>query len=252
MKTLFVILLVLLQVHSKAQEVFVLQPTIIDPKDTKLFEANEIKYARELAQDAKNNGKISQWHLLKRVEGFGRAGGELNRDEKVNYMWVHIYKNPSQLANVEPWWQTEKKFGVPTSTAYGNVNRVDIGNFIYKMEKKFDTDRTGKYFIFNWAYPSSMTDALGLADKISDSFKGDMKKVEMSGWGMASRVYPQGKEYAPLFFWDNYEKLDQTLSHLMNGAVIKSIDPALLKQIPNVLPNGWHNRVVFEYVTGTK
>ena len=90
-----------------------------------------------------------------------------------------------------------------------------------------------------------------LGDKISSSFKSDMKKSGMASWGMATRIIPQDSDLAPLFFWDAYENMEQMIDHLMYKAAIKNVDQKLLAQLQEELPNGWDKRIIWEFVART-
>ncbi|MGB1171189.1 MAG: hypothetical protein ACPH4N_04855 [Flavobacteriaceae bacterium] len=239
-----VFLLLFVCFNLQAQRIFQLQVVNIDPDDSEQFEMVEKKYATVLAQEAKDKGQIADWYLMKKTSG-GRAS------DKLTYIWVHVYDNLNQMVNAGNWWQTQEKFGVPASVVYGSVERHPVGNFTYKIEKSYDSNRPGKYVIFNWAAPSDLGAAIRLADEISTSFKGNMKKAGMASWGMATRVYPQGSSYDPLFFWDSYETYPQTLAHLMNQGVLAVVKPEMFDKLFQLIPSGFSKRMIMEAVTGT-
>ena len=240
------VLLLLLFVcfHLQAQRIFQLQVVNIDPADSEQFEMVEKKFAAVLAQEAKDKGQIADWYLMKKTFG-GRAS------DKATYIWVHAYDSLDQMVNAWDWWQTQEKFGVPASIVYGSVERHPVGSFTYKIEKSYDSKRPGKYVIFNWAAPSNLGAAISLADEISSSFNGNMKKAGMASWGMATRVYPQGSSYDPLFFWDSYETYPQTLAHLMNQGVLEVVNSEMFDKLFQLIPAGFSKRMIMEAVTGT-
>jgi len=238
------VLLALVCFQGQAQRVFQLQAVNIDPSDAEQFEMVEKSFATPLAQEAKKKGEIADWYLLKRTNG-GRAS------DKVLYVWVHVYDSIEQMVNAGDWWETQEKYGVPSSVVYGSVERDPIGNFTYKIEKSYETNRLGKYVIFNWAAPTDLAASLKLADEISSSFKSNMKKSGMTSWGMATRVYPQGADYEPLFFWDEYETYQQVMEHLMNKAVLEAVKPEMFEKLFRLLPSGFANRYIMEGITGT-
>ena len=73
----------------------------------------------------------------------------------------------------------------------------------------------------------------------------------MASWGMATRVYPQGSSYDPLFFWDSYETYPQTLAHLMNQGVLAVVKPEMFDKLFQLIPSGFSKRMIMEAVTGT-
>jgi hypothetical protein len=244
MKKIFLFSFLLFGLVISAQQTFVLNPAMVDPDDAENFEMLIKKYGKEMAQDAVDNGLIQGWAVLKRVPGIGKV-----EDEKNNYLWVSIYENPKKYVNREAWFDTEKKYGIPG--LFGGIDIERYGSFVYKTEKRYDNDLNSKYILFNWAFPKNINSAMELADKISSSFKSEMKNSGMASWGMATRIIPQDSDLAPLFFWDAYENMEQIIDHLMNKGAIKNVDQKLLAQLLDELPEGWNKRVVWEFVTRT-
>jgi len=242
-KTFFFLTAILFSLVISAQQTFRLQPVKINPEDAQDFEMLQKKYAQDLAQDAVDSGILAGWALLRRVSTV--------QNQEVNYLWVHVFENVEQMTNQKAWWTYEKKYGFPPRILYGGIERKGAGNYYYKTEKRYDNKLNSKYIIFNWAYPKNLNSAMNLADKISSSFKNSMEKEGMGSWGMATRIIPQGSDYAPLFFWDAYENLEQVMNHLMNKAIVGTVDQKLIGQLLEELPNGWDNRVIWEFVART-
>ena len=72
MKKTIILFCLFLSFGLAAQEMFVLQPVNIDPSDSEKFEMIEKTYATVMAQQAKENGVIKNWYLMKKSYG-GRA-----------------------------------------------------------------------------------------------------------------------------------------------------------------------------------
>lgn len=142
------------------------------------------------------------------------------------------------------WFNAEKKYGIPD--LFGGVDIQRYGSFVYKTEKRYDNDLNSKYILFNWTFSKNLNSAMELGDKISSSFKSDMKKS-----GMATRIIPQDSDLAPLFFWDAYENMEQMINHLMYKAAIKNVDQKLLAQLQEELPNGWDKRIIWGFIART-
>jgi len=244
MKKIVSLVVLLATISLTAQQTFVLNPAMVDPDDSDNFEMLIKKYGTEMAQDAVSDGLIQGWAVLKRVPGMGKV-----EDEKNNYLWVTIYESPKKYVNRKSWFNTEKKYGIPD--LFGGVDIQRYGSFVYKTEKRYDNDLNSKYILFNWTFPKNLNSAMELGDKISSSFKSDMKKSGMASWGMATRIIPQDSDLAPLFFWDAYENMEQMIDHLMYKAAIKNIDQKLLAQLQEELPNGWDKRIIWEFVART-
>ena len=242
MKKIFLFLF-LFTISIEAQETFMLQPVIINPADASKFEMIQKKYAKNLAQDAVDTGVLKGWALLRRVN--------TGKTQEINYLWVHVFENVEKMANRKAWWTYEKKYGIPLNILYGGIERKNYGNFFYKTEKRYDNNLEAKYVLFNWAFPNNLNSSMALADKISSGFKNSMKKEGMASWGMATRIIPQSSEHAPLFFWDAYETQEQVMNHLMNEAIVGTVDKKLIEKLLQELPKGWDNRVIWEFVTRT-
>ena len=59
-----ILFLFLFTISIEAQETFMLQPVVINPADASKFEMIQKKYAKNLAQDAVNEGLLKGWALL--------------------------------------------------------------------------------------------------------------------------------------------------------------------------------------------
>ena len=85
-----ILFLFLFTISIEAQETFMLQPVVINPADASKFEMIQKKYAKNLAQDAVNEGLLKGWALLRRVNT-GKA-------QEINYLWVHVFENVEKMA----------------------------------------------------------------------------------------------------------------------------------------------------------
>ena len=131
---------------------------------------------------------------------------------------THIYLQLFYKYSIEKN-NTPEEDQIEQAPPWGSIQRY--GSYVYKTEKRYDNDLDGKFIIFNWAFPKNLNSAMILADKISKSFKGDMKKEGMASWGMATRIIPQNSDLAPLFFWDAYENMDAELMVELSSDTLK-------------------------------
>ena len=228
-----------------AQEVFMFSPIIVADEDIENFEMIQKKYVTPMAQDAVKNKSIKQWALIKKVPGIG------NPDNKTNYMWVAAFDNINQMVNRDNWWSnTEKKFGVPSEVIYDSPDIVRRGRYIYKTEKQIETDQSGQYVILNWATPTNLNKMIELQGPIEKHFRKNIIKSGMVGWGMATRIVPQNKDLPTAFWWDSYDTLENAYKHLAGQAAIEGIPKEINENFNKLIPNGWDNRVIFEFITG--
>ena len=247
MKHIYITLIIIFSSFVlNAQEVFFLHAVKVHEDRVESFEKIQKNYARELAQDAKNEGILKDWVLFKPVQFMGES-----TEQEYNYVWVHIFKDVKQMVNRTTWWDKSKeKFGIEPSILF----REDLeksGYWYWKTEKQIETGNLGKYIIFNWGTPTDVNAAVSIADEISETFRPRMKTIGMTEWGVATKIMPQGGDNSTIFFWDAYDTFEGTVKHLMNDAILKDVDAKMFQKFFELLPNGWDNRMIFEPVTGT-
>ena len=192
------------------------------------------KYAKNLAQDAVNEGLLKGWALLRRVDT-GKA-------QEINYLWVHVFKMSKKWLIGKLLGGLMKKNMVFHQIFYMvELEGKNYGNFFYKTEKRYDNNLEAKYVLFNWAFPKNLNSSMALADKISSGFKNSMKKRvwQVGGWQLELFLKTQNM---PSVFWDAYETQEQVMNHLMNEAIVGTVDKKLIDQLLQELPNGWDNK----------
>ena len=240
------LLLLLAGFYVNAQEVFILSPIIVAQEDIADFENIQKKYLTPLAQDAVNEKTMKGWALLKKVPGIGSP------DNKTNYIWVGVFDNITQMVSRKEWWEnSDSKFGIPSDILYDSPKIERKGRYFYKTERQIETDNPGKYIILNWATPKDLSKMIELQGPVEKHFRKNIIKSGMLGWGMATRIAPQGSDYSTAFWWDIYDSMENTMKHLSNGAATKGLSDQIMKDFNDNIPNGWDNRVIFEFVTGT-
>ena len=245
-----IILLIILFINTNllfSQEVFYLHAVKIAESEVERFEMIQMDYVTGLAQDAKNNGEIKGWALLKPIDNVGEM-----TEQEYNYVWVHVFENIDQMLKGNQWWMKSKeKYGIDPSGLYSMGDLMKSGYYYWKTEKQIETTDPGKYIIMNWATPKDLNKAISLADEISEGFKKSMKKEGMTEWGVASKVLPQGEDQSTIFFWDIYDSMKGAFKHMMNQGVLETINPDDFQEFFENMPDGWDGRGIFEIMTGT-
>ena len=246
MKNIFLIFLVsTFTISINAQEVFMLSPIVVAQEDIESFEMIQKKYVTQMAQDALKKGTIKEWALIKKVPGIGSP------NNKINYMWIGVYENINQLVNRDSWWMdTDGKFGIPSEVLYDSPDIERRGRYIYKTEREIVSDKPGKYIILNWATPKDLPKMIELQGSIEKIFRKNIIKSGMVGWGMATRIIPQKKDLPTAFWWDIYDNLENTMKHLAGQAASAGVTEDLMQSFMKINPDGWDNRIIFEFVTG--
>ena len=247
MKNFFYTLILCLSfIISNAQEVFMLSPIIVEDEDKDDFESIQAKYVSPLAQDAVDAKLMKGWVLLKKVP-FGSP------DNKINYMWIAIFDDINQMVNSKQWWlNSESKFGIPSEFLYDGYEWEGRGTYVYKTERQIETDVPGKFIILNWATPKDVAKMIDFQDDVEKHFRKNIIKSGMVGWGMATRIIPQAKDRSTAFWWDIYDSMKNTMEHLAGGAALTGLSKESFEEFNAQVPNGWDNRVIFEFLTGTK
>ena len=147
MKNIFITLIFLISSNNIfCQEVFYLHAVKIDDDNIENFENIQREYVSALAQDAKKDGIIKDWVLLKPIENVGEI-----TEQEYNYVWVHIFENVEQMTNRTNWWlKSKEKFGIDPSVLYqGELEKS--GYFYWKTEKQIVSSSDAEYIIMCWA-----------------------------------------------------------------------------------------------------
>ena len=239
MKKIFLIVVFNFSLIS-GQEVFMLQPIKVPLENQPRFEIVQKEYAAKLAKKAVDRNDLSAWVLLKRVPELG--GGKDGPD----YTWVHLFDSPKSMANRKAWWTYEKDFGMNRLQLYGAFDWESLGDSFYKTEMRIDSDLPAKYIIFNWATPKSQQKNLEIQKEVEKQFRKYLIKSGMTGWGMASRIAPQGRGESTNFWWDGYDKIENVYKHLMMEGPQNDFPKGLVEEFNQNVPNGWDSRMVFE------
>jgi len=77
-------------------------------------------------------------------------------------------------------------------------------------------------------------------------FKKNMKKFGMVGWGLGTKITPQGKEYSSMMTWDSYDNLENIMKHLGGYGVIEGLPFDKFSEIIE-----WENRYIMRVISST-
>ena len=132
MKNIFITLIFLISSNNIfCQEVFYLHAVKIDDDNIENFENIQREYVSALAQDAKKDGIIKDWVLLKPIENVGEI-----TEQEYNYVWVHIFENVEQMTNRTNWWLKSKENLVSTPQYFIKVNSRKVVISTGKLKNK--------------------------------------------------------------------------------------------------------------------
>jgi hypothetical protein len=68
----------------------------------------------------------------------------------------------------------------------------------------------------------------------------------MVGWGMATKITPQGKDYSSMMTYDSYDSLANAMKHLAGEGVIKGLPFDKLEKVT------WEMRPLMKVIAGTE
>ena len=89
-------------------------------------------------------------------------------------------------------------------------------------------------------------------DEIEKHFRKNIIKSGMVEWGMATRIIPQAKDRSTALWWDIYDSMENAMEHLAGGAALAGLSKEKFSEFNEQVPNGWDNRVIYEFVTGAQ
>ena len=247
MKNYLTIFLLFIAIGLFSQEVFYIHTVNIPQENQEHFEKIMTDYVTELAQDEISKGDIKAWYLMKRVPNIG----EIDSDEP-NYLWIHVFDSYEDMTAGNQWWNNSKeKYGIDPSILYSGFNGTTGGFYYWQTEKAIESDVKAQYLILNFARPKDLNSVMEVNQDVEKHFKKNLVKSGMTGWGYATRIAPQNSTNGTIMFWDVYDNLTNVMKHMAGGAALEGLDQSLFKKFEEANPDGWLNRLILEYVTGT-
>ena len=241
MKNQFLLFALFLTFALQAQ-VAVFHPVHVPADQMEKFLEIETNYSQKTAKDAVAKGNLVWWSLMKLTN--------TSSDDPYNYMWVNVYKDiDAATSDAAGWWANSKAVvGIAPGMLYDGLQGIKSDRrYFYKMQHQRDSGKSGKYVIFNFATPKNIAGVLESEEKvIIPTFKKNMKKSGMTGWGSATKITPQGKDYSTYMTYDAFDTMANLMRHLSgDGEAIKGI------QWDAVEPITFESRYVFEVVSSS-
>ena len=239
-----ILFIFLLTFYSVSSQIAVFHPVQVPGDQVETFEKIQTEYVQKIAQDAVDNGNLGAWALLKAFNA---------TSEDYNYLWVHLYQDVDQVVDKFSWWaNSEEVLGIKPDILYGDIDAKADRRYFYKMELAIDGDSDGEWVILNFGNPDNVEQFLKDSEKIvMPHFEKMMNKSGMLGWGVATKITPQGKnsqggDYATAMTYDIYDNLKNVMLHMSGGAAIEGLP------IDKLTPANFSIRGIFRVITGTK
>jgi len=239
-----ILFIFLLTFYSVSSQIAVFHPVQVPGDQVETFEKIQTEYVQKIAQDAVDKGNLGAWALLKAFNA---------TSEDYNYLWVHLYQDVDQVVDKFTWWSnSEEVLGIKPDILYGDIDAKADRRYFYKMELAINGDSDGEWVILNFGNPDNVDQFLKDSEKIvMPHFEKMMNKSGMLGWGVATKITPQGKnsqggDYATAMTYDIYDNLKNVMLHMSGGAAIEGLP------IDKLTPANFSIRGIFRVITGTK
>jgi hypothetical protein len=239
-----ILFIFLLTFYSVSSQIAVFHPVQVPGDQVETFEKIQTEYVQKIAQDAVDKGNLGAWALLKAFNA---------TSEDYNYLWVHLYQDVDQVVDKFNWWaNSEEVLGIKPDILYGDIDAKADRRYFYKMELAINGDSDGEWVILNFGNPDNVDQFLKDSEKIvMPHFEKMMNKSGMLGWGVATKITPQGKnsqggDYATAMTYDVYDNLKNVMLHMSGGAAIEGLP------IDKLTPANFSIRGIFRVITGTK
>ena len=222
-------------------QVAVFHPVKIPQGQVEKFLEIETNYSQKVAQNAVKKGDLLWWALMKSFNATSKD---------YNYMWVNVYKDiDATVSSSASWWtNSEEVVGVKPQLLYDGWSGGEADRrYFYQIKGQIDSGVEGKFVIFNFASPKNIDKVISDSKNyVAPRFKKVMKSAGMTGWGYATKITPQGQDYASFMTYDAFDSMSNLMKHLSGeGAAIKSLDLDKLERI------NWESRYILEIVSST-
>lgn len=238
-KRLFSTLIALFSMNVLLAQVVVFTPVKVEKQDIEQFLNVEMNYSKDIAQDAVNNDKLLGWALLQNTNP---------GPDDYNFIWVNAYPDINTAANEKAWWaNSEKVVGIPPDVLFSDGSKYKYDrSYTYKMKMTIPDTAPAEYVILNFATPDDL-DAVAASSKeyVLPHFKKNMSNHGMVGWGMATKITPQGKDYSSMMTYDSYDSLASAMKHLAGEGVIEGLPMDKLAKVT------WEMRPLMKVVSAT-
>ena len=239
-KKVFSFLIALFSINILVAQIVVFSPVKVEQEDVEQFLNVEMNYSKQIAQDAVNNGNLLGWALLKNTNP---------GPDDFNYIWVNAYPDINTAANKNAWWNnSEKVVGIKPDVLFSDGSKYKFDrSYTYKMEMTIPNTANAEYVILNFATPDDV-DAVAASSKkyVLPHFKKNMSDHGMVGWGMATKITPQGKDYSSIMYYDSYDSLANAMKHLAGEGVMKGLPFDKLEKVT------WEMRPLMKVIAGTE
>ena len=138
--------------------------------------------------------------------------------------------------------------GVKTSVLLDVYSDLEFDKkYFYEVKQQIANTKPSEYLILNFASPNDVNQQMEETKKyVIPHFKKNMDKHGMVGWGLATKITPQGKEYSSMMTYDSYSNLSDVMKHLAGYGVIEGLPFEKFGD-----PIEWENRYILKVILST-
>lgn len=226
--------------YSAIAQIVVFHPVTVPADEVEKFLSIETSFSQKTAQAAVNSGYLSGWALFERFNP---------GPEEANFMWVNVYPDIETAVNKGAWWNNSLEVhGIDAGLLYDyGKNMVNDKRYYYEMQLEIDGTAAPAYVIFNFASPEDVDKVIMTSKKyVQPHFTKKMNDNGMVGWGLATKITPQGEDYSSIVYYDAYDKLENVMHHLAGRGVIEGLPQDKLTPIK------WEMRPIMKVIAMTQ
>ncbi|MDA8698699.1 hypothetical protein N9M11_01060 [Flavobacteriaceae bacterium] len=238
MKNLLLVFTMLTSIAVSAQ-IIIFHPVKVPADVNEHFLNVELNYSKKTAQAAVDSGELQTWALLQHTNP---------EPDGFNYMWVNVYKDIESATSGPGWWSNSKEvLGVDSSVLYSGFGELQMGRrFIYKQAIELPATGAASFVILNFTESDKVdTHVKELRKYVLPHFKKEMNDNGMIGFGVATKITPQGKDVATMMTYDFYDTLTNAMIHLSGGGVVSGLP---MDKITNI---SWTMRPLMKIIDST-
>lgn len=178
--------------------------------DLEAFEKVESMYMQRVAQAAVDKGDIMGWSFNKSVHL-----DNINDEGKFNYIFLQFAPDiESMIGEQANWWNhagkvLSKKEQEEVAELQKKFTWKKDVRVMYKVEDRLSEDYEGLVaFQFNFAKPKNTAGFVEENKTLWKSFfQQNMKKMNLIGWGVATKIHPSGADWSDVMTWDVFKNL---------------------------------------------
>ena len=222
--------------------------------DLEAFEKVESMYMQRVAQAAVDKGEIMGWSLNKSMHL-----DNINDEENFNYVFIQSAKDVQGIVSPKSaWWNNAND--ILSSKELKEVEELQK-TFTWKKDVKvlyqvesaiWDNKYDGSVvFQFNFAKPKNSN---GFVEENKTLwrpfFDKNKSKLNMIGWGVASKVHPRGEDWSDVVTWDAFKNLEDLYQYRIG---VDGVNPPSEKSnMQEYNPDGFSNSPIYVGVATTK